>query len=90
MFLKSTLTKRYVDNKDNGKIKIKNYISFSLTLNQFNIACQCIFCEATNDECFPYLKTSQLSFSENQLTGFYMTVTLVANGLTMNIHLSAI
>ena len=32
-------------------------------------------------QCFPHIETSQLICLANQLTGFYMRVTLALNGL---------
>ena len=34
-------------------------------------------------QCCPHIETSQLIFTANQLTGFYMRATLALNGLKL-------
>ena len=36
-------------------------------------------------QCCPPIETSQLIYTANQLTGFYMRATLALNGLTFNL-----
>ena len=40
-------------------------------------------CEPFNDQCSHNIETSQMIFSANQLTGFYMVGTLVVKGLSL-------
>ena len=39
-------------------------------------------------QCCPPIETSQLIYTANQLTGFYMRATLALNGLTFNLNLN--
>ena len=39
-----------------------------------------VYCQPINFQCCPHIETSQLIWTANQLTGFYMNAALAING----------